>query len=152
MRRALLLAGVCAIVALPAFAQAPSNTVSPNAPNGTPQDRSQAGAPPAANSPSNRAQSAPSPNAPGGSSPGAANSNARGGAANTENAGQAPSTADFVKNAAIGGLFEIESSRLALRKHARSDRRFAERMIRDHGRLAAQLKHIVRADHVDVQL
>jgi putative membrane protein len=63
-----------------------------------------------------------------------------------------PSTADFVKNAAISGMFEIQSSELALRKHARPDRTFAEHMIHDHERIASQLKHVVRADHVDAQI
>jgi putative membrane protein len=63
-----------------------------------------------------------------------------------------PTTADFVKNAAISGMFEIKSSELALRKHARPDRSFAEHMIHDHERIAAQLKHMVRADRVDAQI
>jgi putative membrane protein len=67
-------------------------------------------------------------------------------------AANTPSTADFVKNAAIAGMFEIQSSELALRKHIRPDRQFAEKMIHDHERFAAQLKHIVAADHVDAQV
>jgi len=63
-----------------------------------------------------------------------------------------PSTADFVKNAAIAGMFEIQSSELALRKHVQPDHAFAEHMIRDHERIAAQLKHTVRANHVGVEV
>jgi putative membrane protein len=62
------------------------------------------------------------------------------------------STADFVQNAAIAGLFEIESSRLALRKHIAADRQFAERMIHDHTRIGAQLKRLVRHGHVNVTI
>ncbi len=114
MRRTLLIAGACAFLASPAFAQAPSSQSQQNTPA--------------------QSQNAPAPGAPATASPSAAT---------------APSTADFVKNAAISGMFEIQSSELALHKRVRADRRFAEHMIRDHQRLAAQLKQIVRADHVD---
>jgi putative membrane protein len=107
MKRALLLAGACAILALPAFAQTPS--------------------PP----------SAPPQNAPASASPAPP---------------PTPSTADFVKKAAISGMFEVQSSELALRKRVPADRRFAEDMIRDHEHIAAQLKHLVRADHVKAQI
>lgn len=39
-----------------------------------------------------------------------------------------------------------------MHKRAPQDRRFAERMIHDHERIASQLKHIVRADHINVQV
>jgi len=65
---------------------------------------------------------------------------------------QTPSTADFVKNAAISGMFEIQSSQLALQKKVRADRRFAQHMIHDHERMAAQLKRLVRSAHVDTQV
>jgi putative membrane protein len=64
----------------------------------------------------------------------------------------APSTADFVKTATISGMFEIQSSELALRKKVSADREFARRMIKDHGRAGAQLKALVHHDHVNVQL
>lgn len=64
----------------------------------------------------------------------------------------APSTADFVKNAAISGMFEIQSSELALRKKVSADRQFAERMIKDHKKAAAELKRLVRTDHIDAQI
>lgn len=72
--------------------------------------------------------------------------------ANANSAGASASTTDFVKNAAIAGLFEIQSSELALRKRAPQDRRFAKRMIHDHERASRQLKHIVRADHINTQV
>lgn len=93
------------------------------------------------------AQAPPGQNQPAPNQPAAAAPSSVAPAANA-----APSTQDFVKNAAIGGMFEIQSSELALRKHAKPDRRFADDMIRDHERIAAQLKHIVRADRVDAQL
>jgi putative membrane protein len=139
MKRALLIAGACAILASPVFAQAPSSGPSSNMP---PPITPQAAPPSPSATPQNPSlQNAPAP-------PPAAASSAR----PSQSAQSAPSTADFVKNAAISGMFEIQSSELALRKHVRPDRHFAEHMIRDHRRLAAQLKHIVRADHVDVQV
>lgn len=64
----------------------------------------------------------------------------------------APSTADFVKDAAISDMFEIQSSELALRKHARPDRRFAARMVHDHEQTSAQLKRLVRRDRINAQI
>jgi putative membrane protein len=62
------------------------------------------------------------------------------------------STADFVKTAAISGMFEIQSSELALRKKVSADRPFAQRMIKDHGRADAQLKALVRHDHIKAEI
>jgi putative membrane protein len=126
MKRALLVAGVCVLLTAPAFAQTQH----------TPPAQAQQPAP-------QRPQTAPQNAAP---SPNANNSvNANSGAASA-------STADFVKNAAIAGLFEIQSSELALRKRESQDRRFAKRMIHDHERASQQLKHIVRADHINAQV
>lgn len=63
-----------------------------------------------------------------------------------------PSTQDFIKQAAISGMFEIESSKLALEKKVPADRHFAEHMIRDHKKMAAQLEDLVRADHIKAEL
>lgn len=125
MKRAILLAGAAIVLSVPAFAQSPS------AQRTTP---AQSSAPAQQNTP---AQNAPAPGAASNTSPGTAN---------------APSTADFVKDAAIAGMFEIQSSELALRKRVAADRNFARRMIRDHQRLGAQLKHLVRAGHVNAQV
>lgn len=108
MKRALLLAGVCVLVAFPALAQTPSN------------------------------QKAPAPPAPSSAPPAASQS--------------ASSASDFVKNAAISGMFEIQSSELALGKKVSADRQFAKRMIRDHKKADAELKHLVRAKHINVQI
>jgi putative membrane protein len=122
MNRALLLAGACVILSTSAFAQAPQSS-----PAQMPQAQPQ------------QSQSTPQNVSP---SPDTNSAN--------KSASAAPSTEDFVQKAAIAGLFEIRSSELALRKSAPGDRRFAEHMIGDHERVAAQLKHIVRADKVDV--
>jgi putative membrane protein len=71
---------------------------------------------------------------------------------NSNSASATPSTADFVKNAGISGLFEVQSSELALRKHVSQDRRFAARMIKDHERASRQLEHIVRTSHIHAQV
>jgi putative membrane protein len=64
-----------------------------------------------------------------------------------------PSTQDFVNNAAIGGLFEVQSSELALQKHPdRSMKPFANRMIKDHTAMNKQLKSLVSKDRVNVEL
>jgi putative membrane protein len=64
----------------------------------------------------------------------------------------APSTADFVKTAAISDMFEIQSSKLALEKKARDERHFAERMIHDHTETTDQLQHLVNSGQVKVPL
>jgi putative membrane protein len=128
MKRALFIASACAILAAPAFAQTPSQAPS------TRQPSAQA---PAAAAPSS--QAAPAPTAPA-AQPAGSSANAT------------PSAADFVKQAAISGIFEIQSSELALHKHVRPDRTFAHDMIRDHSRIAAQLKHLVRSNHINAKM
>jgi putative membrane protein len=54
---------------------------------------------------------------------------------------------DFVNDAAIGGLFEVESGKIAEKKAANAEvRNFAARMVRDHGDADNKLKRIVSAD------
>lgn len=54
---------------------------------------------------------------------------------------------DFVNNAAIGGLFEVESGKIAAKKASNPQvRQFAERMVRDHGEADNKLKRAVSAD------
>lgn len=51
---------------------------------------------------------------------------------------------DFVNNAAIGELFEVESGKIAAKKAANPQvRQFAERMVRDHGEADNKLKRDV---------
>ena len=63
-----------------------------------------------------------------------------------------PSTADFVKAAAISDLFEIQSSKLALKKKAAGEKTFAEHMIHDHSMTTAQLKRMVKSGRVKAEL
>ncbi len=54
--------------------------------------------------------------------------------------GIAPSTADFVSEAAISDMFEIASSQLAVEKSDAPTQAFAKQMIADHEKTAASLK------------
>jgi putative membrane protein len=113
MQRAILLAGVCAFLAAPAFAQTPApQTTEP-----------QTAAPTAEQS----VKAQPAQEA-------------------------APSTADFVKTATIAGMFEIQSSKVALLKRVRSDRAFAEHMIHDHSIIGAELKRLVKRDRLPAEI
>jgi len=54
------------------------------------------------------------------------------------------SNKDFVQKAAIGGMFEVESSQLALEKSKNQDvRNFAQMMIDDHGKVNKELKDLL---------
>jgi putative membrane protein len=53
--------------------------------------------------------------------------------------GITPSTADFVKEAAGGDMFEIESSKLAQQKSQGAIKDFATQMITDHTKTSAEL-------------
>jgi len=62
-------------------------------------------------------------------------------------------TDEFIKRAAIGGLFEMDISRLALEQSKNPDViRFAQRMIREHGDANNALKMTVRADKLSVEI
>ena len=68
-------------------------------------------------------------------------------------AGIAPTTQDFVQEAAIGGLFEVQSSQLAeQRAQDPSVKAFAERMVADHTKANDQLKQVVSAGNMNVQI
>lgn len=66
--------------------------------------------------------------------------------------GMAPSTADFVREAAISDLFEIQSSQLARQKASGGVVSFADRMIQDHGKTSADLKSFVATGAVKADL
>jgi putative membrane protein len=66
--------------------------------------------------------------------------------------GVAPSTQDFVTKAAISGMAEIESSKLAVAKGDAKDKAFAERMIKDHTEASNELKQLVTSGKVKVNL
>ena len=61
-------------------------------------------------------------------------------------------TKNFVKNARIGGNFEVASSKLALDKTQNPDiRAFAERMVTDHTKAGGQLDQTVSGENIMVE-
>ena len=59
-------------------------------------------------------------------------------------AADAMSSQDFVKKAAIGNMFEVKSSQLALKRSKNADvREFAKQMVADHGKAGGELKTAV---------
>ena len=63
-----------------------------------------------------------------------------------------PSTGDFVRDAAIGGMFEIQSSQLAKEKASGATVTFADTMIKDHTKADNELKALVRSGAVEEPL
>src|ERR1700709_2335047 len=57
--------------------------------------------------------------------------------------GIAPKTEDFVKEAAMSDMLEIESSKIAQQKGNAEEKKFAEQMITDHTKTTAELKGMV---------
>jgi len=57
--------------------------------------------------------------------------------------GLSPSTRDFITEAAVGDLFEIQSSRLALQQADPELGSFARRMIEDHTKTSDELKSLI---------
>jgi putative membrane protein len=77
----------------------------------------------------------------------------QGGSAMKRGAGeQKPMTAErFTRQAAVGGMFEVQSSQVALQKTQDADiKKFAQRMIDDHGKANEQLKQIAGENHLKV--
>jgi putative membrane protein len=66
--------------------------------------------------------------------------------------GAAPSTQDFVKEAAISDMFEIEAGKLAQQKGSPEIRAFASRMIEDHSKTTAAIKNMVKNGDVKAEL
>lgn len=64
--------------------------------------------------------------------------------------GVAPSTDDFVNKAVTSALFEIAASRLAAERADPATKTFAEEMVRDHERLANELKQLLQSHAVNV--
>jgi putative membrane protein len=60
--------------------------------------------------------------------------------------GISPTTPDFVKQAAISDLFEIESSKLAVQKAEGPVKDFANQMITEHTKTSTELKSAVAND------
>lgn len=59
--------------------------------------------------------------------------------------GVAPSTEDFVTEAATGDIFEIASSKLAVERGDSATKAFAKQMIQDHGKTTSELKSLVQS-------
>src|SRR3569833_1374971 len=57
--------------------------------------------------------------------------------------GIAPTTADFVKEAAVSDLTEIAAAKIALEKGNPQEKKFAEQMIPDHTKTSTELKGFV---------
>ncbi|MBN9074131.1 MAG: DUF4142 domain-containing protein [Rhizobiales bacterium] len=62
--------------------------------------------------------------------------------------GVAPSTQDFVTEAAQSDMFEIESSKLALERSDDATKKFAQQMIDDHMKTTEQLKALLSGGKV----
>jgi putative membrane protein len=66
--------------------------------------------------------------------------------------GAAPSTSDFVTEAAQSDMFEIQSSQLAAEKGSSAVKAFATQMIADHTKTSAQVKDMVHGGVVKANL
>ncbi|WP_425284396.1 DUF4142 domain-containing protein [Methylocapsa palsarum] len=66
--------------------------------------------------------------------------------------GVSPSTADFVKEAAISDLFEIQSSQLAKQQATGPVATFADQMIQDHTKTSNELKMLAQDPSVKVDV
>jgi putative membrane protein len=66
--------------------------------------------------------------------------------------GVAPTTADFVKEAAISDMFEIQSSQLAQERGNASEKPFAATMIKDHQKTSEDIKSMISNGDVKAEL
>lgn len=66
--------------------------------------------------------------------------------------GIAPTTADFVKEAAISDMTEIAAAKIALEKGNRDDKKFAEQMVTDHAKTSSELKAMVTGGEVTAEI
>jgi putative membrane protein len=66
--------------------------------------------------------------------------------------GIAPTTQDFVTQAAQSGAFEIQSSELAKERGDQMSKTFAEQMITDHRKVGAELADLVKAKSIKVTI
>jgi putative membrane protein len=65
--------------------------------------------------------------------------------------GVAPDTADFVSEATIGGMFEIQSSKLAEQSNVGYQTKlFASKMITDHGKISDELAPLAKSANIAV--
>lgn len=66
--------------------------------------------------------------------------------------GISPSTADFVTQAAISDMFEIQSSQIALEQSDEPTKAYAKQMIADHEKTSGELKVLVQGGKVQAQI
>jgi putative membrane protein len=66
--------------------------------------------------------------------------------------GVAPKTADFVKEAAMSDMLEIESSKIAQQKGNAQEKKFAEQMITDHTKTSSELKSMVSSSNLKADI
>jgi putative membrane protein len=66
--------------------------------------------------------------------------------------GVSPSTPDFVMQAAVSDMFEIESSKLAQSKADAKSKEFAAKMVKDHTETSTELKGLVTSGKVKATL
>jgi putative membrane protein len=66
--------------------------------------------------------------------------------------GISPTTADFVKEAAMSDMMEIESSKIAQQKGNAEEKKFAGQMITDHTKTSSELKSMVSSGDVKAEI
>jgi len=66
--------------------------------------------------------------------------------------GIAPTTPDFVKEAAISDMFEIESNKLGEQKGTPAEKAFATQMVADHTKTSNEMKQMVAGGKVKAEL
>jgi putative membrane protein len=66
--------------------------------------------------------------------------------------GVSPSTPDFVTQAAVSDMFEIQSSKLAQARADAKSKAFAGKMVKDHTATSAELKSMVKGGKVKASL
>ena len=65
----------------------------------------------------------------------------------------APSTPDFVKKAAMSDLYEVEAGKIASEKgQSEAVKTFGQQMVEAHSKTSEELKGIVQAEKLNVQL
>ena len=66
--------------------------------------------------------------------------------------GIAPTTADFVKEAAISDMTEIAAAKIALEKGNPDEKKFANQMVTDHSKTSSELKALVAGGDVKAEI
>src|ERR1700754_176518 len=64
--------------------------------------------------------------------------------------GIAPKTEDFIKEAAMSDMLEIDAAKIAQQKGDPDEKKFAEQMITDHTKTTTELKGLVPSDMTSV--